>query len=62
MKRGMWEGRVFLVTWKKINFRIEFKTKFGNECSLDWGGDGGDESDLIPSLDANSFFVFPFKK
>lgn len=53
----MCEGRVFFASQKKINFRIEFKTKFGNECFLTIMID----SDLlIPLLDANSFLVFSF--
>ena len=59
VEEGVWEQRVFLISRKKINFRIEFKTKYWNECSLAWRG----ESDLlIPPLDANNFLVLSFKK
>lgn len=59
MEERMCKGRIFFASQKKINFRIEFKTKFGNECSL---ATIGDSDLLIPLLDANSFLVFFFKK
>lgn len=59
MQEEMWEGRVFLASKKKMNFRIEFKTKFENKCSLAWR----DKSDLLVlPWDGNSFLVLFFKK
>ena len=58
-EEGMWEQRVFLVSRKKINFRIKFKNKYWKDCSLGWRGD----SDLlIPPSDANNFWFFLLKK
>lgn len=58
MEEGMWEQGVFLISRKKINFRIEFKTKYWNECSLAWRG----ESDLLILLwMQTTFWFFPLK-
>ena len=58
-RRRCGKVEVFLASRKKINLRIEFKTKFENTCSLAWR----DTPDLlIPTLDVNSFLALFFKK